>query len=70
MFVPNDWTKIIFNSVVWARFPHMLLAAYLTGAFCVAATGAWCLLRGTLAAEAKIMARADTHVPEERPARS
>jgi len=41
MFVPNDWTKIIFNSVVWSRFPHMLLAAYLTGAFCVAATGAW-----------------------------
>src|ERR1700726_5023066 len=24
MFVPNDWTKIIFNTVVWARFPHML----------------------------------------------
>jgi cytochrome bd ubiquinol oxidase subunit I len=20
-FVPNDWTKIIFNSVVWSRFP-------------------------------------------------
>ena len=45
MFVPNDWTKIIFNSVVWSRFPHMLFAAYLTGAFCVAATGAWYLLR-------------------------
>src|SRR5215510_1709330 len=25
MFAPNDWTKIIFNSVVWSRFPHMLL---------------------------------------------
>jgi cytochrome d ubiquinol oxidase subunit I len=23
VFVPNDWTKIIFNSVVWSRFPHM-----------------------------------------------
>ena len=57
MFVPNDWTKIIFNSVVWSRFPHMLLAAYLTGAFCVAATGAWYLLRGTFTAEAKIMLR-------------
>src|SRR5258705_2021486 len=34
-FVPNDWTKIIFNSVVWSRFPHLLLASYLTGAFCV-----------------------------------
>jgi cytochrome bd ubiquinol oxidase subunit I len=35
-FVPNDWTKIILNSVVWSRFPHMLLASYLTVAFCVA----------------------------------
>ena len=25
-FVPDDWTKIIFNRVVWVRFPHMLLA--------------------------------------------
>src|ERR1700750_2272157 len=31
-FVPNDWMRIIFNRVVWVRFPHMLLAAYLTGA--------------------------------------
>ena len=45
IFVPDDWPKIIFNPVVWVRFPHMLLAAYLTGAFCVAATGAWYLLR-------------------------
>jgi cytochrome d ubiquinol oxidase subunit I len=57
MFVPNDWTKIIFNSVVWSRFPHMLLAAYLTGAFCVAATGAWYLLRRTYHAEAHTMLR-------------
>jgi cytochrome d ubiquinol oxidase subunit I len=54
-FVPDDWTKIIFNSVVWVRFPHMLLGAYLTGAFCVAATGAWYLLRIKDHAEAKIM---------------
>src|SRR5437660_5569815 len=39
-FVPNDWAGIIFSAVVWVRFPHMLLAAYLTGAFSVAATGA------------------------------
>src|SRR5882724_4500369 len=57
LFVPNDWTKIIFNSVVWSRFPHMLLAAYLTGAFCVAATGAWYLLRRTFAAESGVMLR-------------
>ncbi|WP_050420568.1 cytochrome ubiquinol oxidase subunit I [Bradyrhizobium tropiciagri] len=57
IFVPNDWAKIIFNSVVWSRFPHMLLAAYLTGAFCVAATGAWYRLRRTFVAEAKVMLR-------------
>jgi cytochrome bd ubiquinol oxidase subunit I len=57
VFVPNDWTKIIFNSVVWSRFPHMLLAAYLTGAFCVAATGAWYMLRKVYHAEARIMLR-------------
>jgi cytochrome d ubiquinol oxidase subunit I len=56
-FVPDDWTKILFNSVVWVRFPHMLLAAYLTGAFCVAATGAWYLLRKRYHAEARIMLR-------------
>jgi cytochrome d ubiquinol oxidase subunit I len=57
-FVPDDWTKIIFNSVVWVRFPHMLLGAYLTGAFCVAATGAWyLLLRAKTHVEAHIMLR-------------
>src|SRR6201990_2837125 len=57
MFVPNDWTAIIFKSVVWSRFPHMLLASYLTGAFCVAATGAWYLLRRVYHAEARIILR-------------
>jgi len=56
-FVPDDWTRIIFNSVVWVRFPHMLLGAFLTGAFCVAATGAWYLLRAKYHAEAHIMLR-------------
>src|ERR1700757_5076719 len=56
-FVPVDWSKIIFSQVVWVRFPHMLLASYLTGAFCVAATGAWYLLRGDFKAEARIMLR-------------
>ena len=55
VFVPDDWTKIVLNSVVWVRFPHMMLAAYLTGAFCVAATGAWYLLRNEYHAEAHIM---------------
>jgi cytochrome d ubiquinol oxidase subunit I len=57
VFAPDDWFKIIFNPVVWVRFPHMLFAAYLTGAFCVAATGAWYLLRREYHAEAHIMLR-------------
>jgi cytochrome bd ubiquinol oxidase subunit I len=56
-FVPNDWFKIMFSPVLWVRFPHMLIAAYLTGAFCVAATGAWYLLRGIFPAEGRIMLR-------------
>jgi cytochrome bd ubiquinol oxidase subunit I len=56
-FVPNDWTRIIFNQVVWVRFPHMLLAAYLTGAFCVAATGAWYALCGRYRVESRVMLR-------------
>src|SRR6266481_1655982 len=57
MFVPNDWLNIIFSPVLWVRFPHMLLASYITGAFCVAATGAWYALRGVFSAEARIMLR-------------
>src|SRR6201995_5801335 len=57
VYVPNDWIKILFSPVVWVRFPHMLLASYLTGAFCVAATGAWYMLRGRFTAEARIMLR-------------
>ncbi|NEU95250.1 cytochrome ubiquinol oxidase subunit I [Bradyrhizobium uaiense] len=56
-FVPDDWSKIIFNSVVWSRFPHMLLASYLTGAFCVAASGAWYLLQRKCRPEALVMLR-------------
>jgi Cytochrome bd terminal oxidase subunit I len=56
-YAPSDWMRIIFNCVVWSRFPHMLLAAYLTGAFCVAATGAWYVLGGRYRAEARVMLR-------------
>jgi cytochrome bd ubiquinol oxidase subunit I len=55
--VPNDWSKILFSPVLWVRFPHMLLASYITGAFCVAATGAWYLLRREFTAEGQIMLR-------------
>jgi cytochrome bd ubiquinol oxidase subunit I len=56
-FVPTDWFKILFNPVLWVRFPHMLLASYLPGAFCVAATGAWYVLRGVFPAESRVMLR-------------
>jgi cytochrome d ubiquinol oxidase subunit I len=55
VFAPTSWTDIIFNPVVWVRFPHMILAAYVTTAFCVAATGAWHLLRRDHKAEARVM---------------
>jgi cytochrome bd ubiquinol oxidase subunit I len=54
-FVPDNWPQILFNAVVWVRFPHMLLASYLTGSFCVAATGAWYVLRKEFNAEARVM---------------
>jgi cytochrome bd ubiquinol oxidase subunit I len=57
IFVPTDWHAIIFNPVVWVRFPHMLIAAYLTGAFCVAATGAWYMIRNTYIVESMVMLR-------------
>jgi cytochrome bd ubiquinol oxidase subunit I len=56
-FAPDDWSKILFSPVLWVRFPHMLLASYLTGAICVAATGAWYVLRREFAAEAHVMLR-------------
>jgi cytochrome bd-type quinol oxidase subunit 1 len=56
-FVPNDWFKINLSPVLWVRFPHVVLAAYLTGAFCAAATEAWYTLRGIFAVEARIMLR-------------
>jgi cytochrome d ubiquinol oxidase subunit I len=57
IFVPTDWKAIIFSPVVWVRFPHMLIAAYLTGAFCVAATGAWYRLGGRYTVEGLLMLR-------------
>jgi cytochrome d ubiquinol oxidase subunit I len=56
-FIPDHWAAIIFSPVLWVRFPHMLLAAYVTSAFCVAATGAWYLLQGRDRKEARAMFR-------------
>jgi len=57
IFVPTDWRSIILNNVVFVRVSHMILAAYVTTSFCVAATGAWHLLRGMHKAEARVMLR-------------
>src|SRR3984957_12513374 len=56
-YIPADWASIIWSPVLLVRFPHMLLASYLTGAFCVAAPGAWYLLREQFTAEGQIMLR-------------
>src|SRR4029077_14226413 len=56
-FVPIDWFKILFSPVVWVRFPHMPLASYITGAFCVAATGAWNMMGRRHRDEARAMLR-------------
>ncbi|WP_342236181.1 cytochrome ubiquinol oxidase subunit I [Inquilinus sp. OTU3971] len=55
VFIPTDWSAIIFDRAVWVRFPHMMLAAYVTSAFCVAATGAWYMLRRQAAYEGRVM---------------
>ncbi len=57
VFIPTDWSAIIFSPVVWVRFPHMILAAYITTSFCVAATGAWYLLDRRLHIEGVAMVR-------------
>ena len=57
LYGASDWNAIVFSPVVWVRFPHMVLAAYVTTAFCVAATGAWYALRGTDRVEARAMLR-------------
>lgn len=43
--IPADWLEIVWGPIMQIRWLHMLLAAYLTTAMCVAATGAWQLLR-------------------------
>jgi cytochrome d ubiquinol oxidase subunit I len=57
VFIPDDWVAIMFSPVLWVRFPHMLLAAFLTSAFCIAATGAWYMLQGRHRDEARTMVR-------------
>lgn len=53
--VPVDWAAIVLGPVQMVRWPHMLLAAFLTTGMCVIATGAWYLLRGVHRAEGREM---------------
>lgn len=53
--VPTDWRAIIGGPVFLIRWMHMLLAAYLTTAIVVAATGAWYTLKGIHKTTARAM---------------
>jgi len=52
---PGDWWAITTGPIMRVRWPHMLLAAFLTTGMCVAATGAWYLLRGKDLRESRAM---------------
>jgi cytochrome d ubiquinol oxidase subunit I len=43
-FLPESWLRILFNPSVFVRYPHMMLAAFLSVAFTVGAVGAWHIL--------------------------
>jgi cytochrome bd ubiquinol oxidase subunit I len=53
--VPADWLAITTGPIMRIRWPHMLLAAFLTTGMSIIATGAWYLLRGRQPAEARVM---------------
>jgi cytochrome bd ubiquinol oxidase subunit I len=55
--VPGDWWAITTGPIMRIRWPHMLLAAFLTSGMCISATGAWYLLRSKDAPEARAMLR-------------
>ena len=55
--VPDDWWAITTGPIVRIRWPHMLLAAFLTSGMSIIATGAWHMLRGRHLAEARVMLR-------------
>ncbi len=53
--IPDDWWAITTGPIVRIRWPHMLLAAFLTTGMSVIATGAWHLLNGRHVAESRVM---------------
>jgi len=52
-FVPENWLEIIFNPSFPYRLVHMVLAAYLTTAFTVAAVAGWHLWKHRAAPESR-----------------
>ncbi|GAB5468981.1 MAG: cytochrome ubiquinol oxidase subunit I [Rhodospirillales bacterium] len=54
-FIPEDWLEIIFNPSFPYRLVHMVLAAFLTTSFVVAAVGAWHLLKRRGDERARVM---------------
>lgn len=55
--IPADWWAITTGPIVRLRWPHMLIAAFLTTGMSVIATGAWYTLRDEHWAEARVMLR-------------
>jgi cytochrome d ubiquinol oxidase subunit I len=55
--VPDDWWAITTGPIMRVRWPHMLLAAFLTSGMSIIAVGAWHLLRGSRVPEARVMLR-------------
>lgn len=52
---PTSWTEIIFNPSFYYRFPHMVIASFLTTAFVVGGVGALYLFQKRFIEQAKIM---------------
>ena len=53
--IPTDWWAITTGPVMLVRWSHMVLAAFLTTAMCVCASGAWYVLRDIHRNEARVM---------------
>jgi cytochrome d ubiquinol oxidase subunit I len=55
--VPDDWWAITTGPIMRVRWPHMLLAAFLTSGMSIIAVGAWHVLRSSRIPEARVMLR-------------
>lgn len=55
VFYPINWLEIIFNPSFFYRFPHMVIATYLTCAFVVCGVSAWLLWKNKSTQHARVM---------------